>query len=135
MQVLDGHISTHSIKTLVIYSMLWIMLLASYCRVLLLSLLDSLFIFCLTFVQCIIRGDYFVRFDFIVQFSCSPSKCSVLILDCIPGILIPLNIIIKQINKHYIADCTVFVLVKERVAYYYHRRRSDIRNQYSPRPN
>jgi hypothetical protein len=27
------------------------------------------------------------------------------------GILIPLNIIIEQVNKHHIANCTVFVLV------------------------
>jgi hypothetical protein len=52
-----------------------------------------------------------VEFDFIVQFTCSPSKYSVLILDCIPGILILLNIIIKQVNEHLTADCTVFVLV------------------------
>jgi hypothetical protein len=39
------------------------------------------------------------------------SKYSVLILDCIPGILIPLIIIITQVNKQHTADCTIFVLL------------------------
>ncbi len=80
-----------------------------------------------------------MRLFSLIRFYCAvfmfTSKNSVLILDCIPGILIPLNNIIKQVNKHHTADCTVFVLVQERVAYYHHRHRRDTRNQYSPRLN
>jgi hypothetical protein len=38
-----------------------------------------------------------------------------------------------QVNKHHTSDCTVFVLVLERMAYYDHRHRRDWRKQYSPR--
>ncbi len=55
-------------------------------------------------------------------------------LDCIPGISIPLYKKLPspsmQVNRHHTSDCTVYVLVQERVAYYDQRLR---RNQYSPR--
>jgi hypothetical protein len=33
-----------------------------------------------------------------------------------------------QVNKHHTSDCTIFVLVEERVAYYDHRHRHSITN-------
>jgi hypothetical protein len=63
------------------------MLVASYCHVLLLLLFDLLFVFCSTFFPGFCS----------IQFYCSvfifTGKYSVLILDCIPDISIPLNII------------------------------------------
>ncbi len=62
-----------------------------------------LFIFCSTFVSF----NYFVRFS--VHCSLFIVKYSILILDCIPGISIPLSIITKQANKHHTSY--IFVLV------------------------
>ncbi len=47
-------------------------------------------------------------------------------LDCIPVILILFPVIHHHLcrsNIHHASDCTVFVLVQERVAYYDHRHR------------
>jgi hypothetical protein len=52
------------IKTLVIYSVLLIILVASYCRVLLFNLL---FIFCSTLMQCLF--DEIILFDSILLFN------------------------------------------------------------------
>jgi hypothetical protein len=99
------------IKTLMIHSVLWIMLVASYCCVLLLLLFNLSFIFCSTFCSV----PHSMRLFCSIWFYCSvfmfTSKYLVLILDCIQGISIPFNIIIKQVNKHHTANCTVFVLV------------------------
>jgi hypothetical protein len=60
---------------------------------------------------------FFVRLLFIIR--CSKEKDSILILDCIPGILIPFNIYTcctclpsssMQVDKHHTPDCTDFVL-------------------------
>jgi hypothetical protein len=122
MQVLGGHISALSNKDT---CDLFCVVNNTCCQ--LLSCIIVQFIVHLLFDShaVFIQWDYFVQFDFIVHFSCSPSKYSVLILDCIPGISIPLNIIIKQVNKYHTAD---FVLVWERVSYYHHRHRRDIQN-------
>ncbi len=93
------------------YFMLWIMLplpviIVYYCYYCLIYY-SYFFDFCSVF--------HSMRLFCSIQFHCSvfmfTSKYSVLILDCIPGISIPLNIIIKQVNKHHTTDCTVFVLV------------------------
>jgi hypothetical protein len=64
---------------------------------------------------------------------CSKGKYSTLILVYIPGISIPLYNLLyhcprstvssssMQVNKHHTSECTDFVLVEERVAYYNHR--------------
>jgi hypothetical protein len=53
--------------------------------------------------------NYFVRFN--GHCSLFIGKYSILIMDCILGISIPLSIITKGVNKHHTSDCTVFVLV------------------------
>jgi hypothetical protein len=42
---------------------------------------------------------------------CSKEKSSILILDCVPGILILHTTSFMQVSKHHTADCTDFVLV------------------------
>jgi hypothetical protein len=87
----------------------------------------QLFDFHLFFVRLLFSFDSFA-------FHCSSfkEKDSILILDCIPGILILLykNLLYHctripspsmQVKKHHTSDCTDFVLVYERVAYYDHR--------------
>jgi hypothetical protein len=90
--------------------MLWTMLVVPvivvyyccYCSIYYLSLFDICSVF-----------HSIILFYSILLFSWFTSKYSIMILDCIPGILIPLpvDITIWQVNKHHTADCTVFVLV------------------------
>jgi hypothetical protein len=84
------------------------------------SLFDFSFTLCSTFVLI-----WFFCFPlFIVH--CSKEKSSILILDCIPGILILRTTSSMQANKHHTADCTDFVLVQERRTYYDHHIHSRI---------
>jgi hypothetical protein len=75
---------------------------------------------CLLIIACshLLLFDYYlilcsISFSacFNVHFIVNPVKYSVLILECIPGILIPTTTFIKRVNKHHTSDCTVFVLV------------------------
>jgi hypothetical protein len=78
------------------------------CQLFIVRLLyDLLFNFCSVFSF----DEILCSIGFYYSFSCLPSKYSVLILDCIPGILIPTTTIIKRVNRHHTSDCTVFVLV------------------------
>ncbi len=112
LQVLGSHISTFFKWHSWFY---FVFVYSDRCRLLLYTivwfivhlLFDLLFDFCSVLHS--MKFFYSIRFYCLV--SCSPSKYSVLILDCIPGISIPLNIIIRQVKRHLTADCTVFVLV------------------------
>jgi hypothetical protein len=69
------------------------------------------------FVHCSIFISFFVRLFFLIH--CSKETDSILILDCISGISIPLDVKCctripspsMQVNKHHTSDCTDFVLV------------------------
>jgi hypothetical protein len=80
----------------------------SICFVVVRLFICLLFILSSTFVSF----DYFVQFNF--HCSLFMRKYFILILDCIPGILIPFPVIRHHLcrsNKHHASDCTVFVLV------------------------
>jgi hypothetical protein len=137
VQCRNDHISTFSIKTLVIiyivcnvYVQLIVFIIYYCCSLFIVvvhlfcSLFDLHSFFCSTSILC---------FSFVVH--CSKEKDSILILDCSPGISIPLYVKYlfnhctcctripspsMQVNKHHTSDCTDFVLVLERVAYYDH---------------
>jgi hypothetical protein len=126
VQFLDGHISTFSIKTLVIYLCCaeihvpvksWIILLLLLVTI----IVVRLFVHCSTFIHSFVRlfvlFDSFAFHSFVVH--CSKEKDSILILDCIPSLSIPLYVKCctripspsMQVNKHHTSDCTNFVLV------------------------
>jgi hypothetical protein len=73
MQVLDGHISTHSIKTLVIY-----FVLVNNARCQLLLFIGVRFIIHLLFVFC--SAPYSMKLFCLIQFYCSAFKFPVNIL-------------------------------------------------------
>ncbi len=129
MQVLDGHISTFSNNDT---RNLFCIVKNACCQLLSFIIVRFIVHLFVDFHAVFYSMRLFCSIRFCCSVSSSPSKYSVLILDCIPGISILLNIIIKQVNTHHASDCTVFVLVQERVAYYHHRHRRDIQNQYSP---
>ncbi len=114
MQYRDGHISTYSIKTLVIY------LYCVYCACASL-IVFVIYYFCLLFIVivhlfCSLFYSHRSLFEFCFIVRCSKEKNSILILNCILGISIPLykNLLINnctcctripsssmQVNKHH----------------------------------
>jgi hypothetical protein len=121
--MLEGPISTYFNKDtcdlfmlclcIMLMCQLYRVLFYSCCSIILLlfDFHSMLFIFCTTFVRL------FFPFDSLL-FNCSllmRKKYSMLILDCIPGISIPLYVKYPssspsmQVNKHHTSDCTIFV--------------------------
>jgi hypothetical protein len=119
------HISTYFNKDTRDLFMLCIVLMCQlyYCCSIILFVVR---LFHSSFVQLFFSFDYFAFPLFIV--CCSKKIDSILILDCIPGIYIPLYvkylfiiIYASQINIIHQTSPTDFVLVLEWVAYYGHR--------------
>jgi hypothetical protein len=98
VQYRDGHISTCSIKTIVIYF---------YCVYCVFSYRYSLFIYCCFIINRCCSFILFMPnsihslFDFCSFFIVQKRKDSILILDCIPGISILRTTSSMLVNKSY----------------------------------
>ncbi len=102
MQYWDGHTSTYSIKTLVIYLYCAYCARASYCVCYLFIVACYLSLPFIYFVHCSIL--IYSLFDFCFIVCCSKEKDSILILDCIPGISIMLYLLINNctiVQEHH----------------------------------
>ena len=125
MQCQDGHISTCLIKTLVNYLCCAYFALCQLFICYRYSLPVFIYLCSLFIIDIILFCSLFdfsstLLFDFVLLRSfcfssffvyCSKEKSSILILDCVPGILLLRTTSFMQVDKHHTADCTDFVLV------------------------